>query len=106
LRRAVNTAGQGSCGDVLKLALKRISDASRNPHTPLNKLNCQILCPVFDAVLLELDEGVMKDEETRKAAEKVILEQMEVVLNYEGRSTKMKASVGWSKNSWGEACGK
>jgi DNA polymerase I-like protein with 3'-5' exonuclease and polymerase domains len=102
-RQSVNTAGQGSCGDALKLALVKLDSASRDPNSILNKYNLSIRCPVFDAVLLELDAEAM---EQPWEVEKEILHYMEVELTYEGRSTKMKAHVGWSQVSWADACGK
>lgn len=105
MRQAVNTAGQGSCGDALKLALVNL-DTARRQEGILNHYNCAIRCPVFDAVLLELDEACMEDSITLGAAEAAILKEVEVTLTWEGRSTVMKAHVGWSKTSWADACGK
>lgn len=101
LRKAVNTAGQGSCGDALKLALQNIDRASR--MGPLVKYNVKIRCPVFDAVLLEMDESVLEDSQV---IDQLLRDELEVILTYENRSTRMKVDIGWSKNNWAEACGK
>jgi hypothetical protein len=103
MRQAVNTAGQGSCGDALKLALVNLKNAAKTPGNLLHQLNCEIRCPVFDAVLLEMD---IYPEDQRGTIERAILDQVEVMLNWEGRYTVMKAHVGWSTNNWAEACGK
>jgi DNA polymerase-1 len=105
LRRAVNTSGQGSCGDVLKLALRNIDRLSREPNHPLQLANTTIKCPVFDAVLLEMDERAM-DPDCLSISEAAIREAMDVELEYQGRKTVMRSTIGWSKTSWAQACGK
>lgn len=103
-RKAVNTAGQGSCGDALKLALVNLDSHFRSESSQLSKYNPRIVCPVFDAVLIELDEKCLDDKEN---VESILRSLIEVKLtNQSGISTKMKASCGWSINSWAEACRK
>lgn len=105
LRKAVNTAGQGSCGDVTKMALRNIARLIQEPNHPLNLANVQIKCPVFDAILLEMDEKAMTPE-FKSGIEQALKDAMGVKLEYEGRSMRMLVSMGWSQNSWAEACGK
>lgn len=102
-RRSVNTATQGSCGDALKLALIQLDAAAENPESVLNKLHARIVCPVFDAVLVEIDTTAL---ESKEVVETALREVIEVVLSYEGRSTKMRCDIGWSDRSWLAAMGK
>jgi len=96
-RQAVNTACQGSCGDALKLAIRNLYKLSQDPNSIVGKLNLKILCPVFDAILLEIDDIQGSD---RAMIETELREANEVVLEHEGRSTRMKCDMGWSTESW------
>lgn len=102
LRQAVNTACQGSCGDLLKMAMVNISEASQQEGI-LKKYNLEILCPVFDALLVEVDIEALQDKDK---VEEELLKHFGVEISYRGVSTKMTSDIGWSSTSWLEATGK
>jgi len=97
LRRSVNTACQGSCGDALKLAILELDKLSKDF---LANVGLRVVCPVFDACLLELNVEATVIESQIEAA---IKEAFEVKLSYEGRTTRMACDLGWSTVSWLEA---
>ena len=95
LRKAVNTTCQSSCGDMLKLAILAL-DEERNKGI-LKKYKMRFLCPVFDALLLDLDVEALEE---REEVEQVIKRGFERIVHYEGLSLKMKSDLGWSNESW------
>jgi DNA polymerase I-like protein with 3'-5' exonuclease and polymerase domains len=106
LRRSVNTATQGSCGDLLKEAMVRFDEKARDPNSLLHCLGARIVIPVYDALLLEMDECALNDPRTKELVEKELKATIGVPMEYEGRTTRMQIDMGWSRQSWKEAAGK
>jgi DNA polymerase I len=112
LRRSVNTSTQGSCGDVLKLAIRNFYIQADSPNTPLGRLGARIVCPVFDAALVEivlpseLKEGTEDFETWKSMMETELRKVFEIPLQYRGVSSKMLVDMHWSTVSWLHAMGK
>lgn len=103
LRRSVNTATQGSCGDVLKIALINF-DKMVHGDSILAKYKARFVCPAFDAALIEMDATALNDKDN---VEQGLRDAFEVELDCEGRKTRMKIDIaGWSTDSWKAAMGK
>jgi DNA polymerase-1 len=107
-RRSVNTATQGSCGDCLKLAIRDFYKHTEDPNSFLAHHNARIPCPVYDAVLVEMDlpQPSSNMAEWLSSAERTLRQVLEVKLEYKGLQTKMRVKVGHSVNNWLEAMGK
>ena len=100
LRQSVNTACQGSCGDALKVGILKLQHYF---ETELAHYQPRILCPVFDAVLIDISAQAF---EVREVVEQSLKEALEVKLKFEGRETRMKCDMHWSKTNWLDAMGK
>jgi len=99
LRKAVNTACQGSCGDALKMAIVNI-DRAIQADTLLKKHGVRILCPVFDALLLEVSDTALAE---KNAVNEAIRREAEIELTYSGRKATLQVDIGWSATSWKDA---
>lgn len=101
LRQSVNTACQGSSGDLLKLAIRALDQSAYNG--PLKVFNAELKCVVFDAALLELDESALEDQ---AATEAMMRECMEIPFTRRGITLHMPLDIKWSRRDWAEASGK
>jgi DNA polymerase I-like protein with 3'-5' exonuclease and polymerase domains len=100
LRQAVNTACQGTCGDILKIAMVRVFHDSRNVDSVFRKHRLRLVTPVFDAALYEANKEILDDP----IAIDRLRNLFEVKTVKEGGvHIPMKIEMGISDHSWFDA---